>query len=133
MEYVVVLFTGPCDEAARNTECEVLHRLLLIFFLSTSSDHAPFNYRTRVVTATVTAASGTRGATRTAEGRAATATATGTAIAAAATGIAIEAADEDGRTDGCSDVDFNASGFISSGWIRIMSLNECAREIHTMS
>ena len=23
VEYVVVLFTGPCDEAARNTECEV--------------------------------------------------------------------------------------------------------------
>ena len=29
VEYVVVLFTGPCDEAARNTECEVLHLLLL--------------------------------------------------------------------------------------------------------
>ena len=41
----------------------------------------------------------------------------------------------DGRTeaDGCSDVDFNASGFISSGWIRIMCLNERSREIHTMS
>ena len=32
MEYVVVLFTGPCDEAARNTECEVLYLLLLFFF-----------------------------------------------------------------------------------------------------
>ena len=89
------------------------------------------------MTATVIAASGTRGATRTAEGRAATATATGTAIAAAATGIATGAADEDGWTDadadGCSDVDFNASGFISSGWIRIMCLNERSREIHTMS
>ena len=29
VEYVVVLFTGPCDEAARNTECEVLHLLPL--------------------------------------------------------------------------------------------------------
>ena len=89
------------------------------------------------MTATVIAASGTRGATRTAEGRAATVTvtATGTAIATAATGIATGAADEDGWTeaDGCSDVDFNASGFISSGWIRIMCLNERSREIHTMS
>ena len=33
----MVLFTGPCDEAARNTECEVLQSLafdhLLHFFL----------------------------------------------------------------------------------------------------
>jgi hypothetical protein len=30
IEYVVVLFTGPCDEAARNTECEVNSRFFLL-------------------------------------------------------------------------------------------------------